>query len=124
MVFETAVATATESSRPLGGEDKAPADWTGDGKPDGWLQGEWLPGESSTIYLVNGEQVSGPMQVDDYVALALMMLAGFAVFTVLGFFVLGDWIISHAHRHAYEDWKQGKLLASNAQQEGIPLWGF
>ena len=120
--YETGVATATESSRPLGGEDKAPADWTGDGKPDGWLLGEWLPGQTSTIYLVDGEQVSGPMRPADYVALVLMAITGFAGFTVLAFFLIGDWVIDRAHRNAYEDWKQCRLLVSGAQHEGIPLW--
>lgn len=121
---EAVSATATESSRPLGGEDKAPADWTGDGVADGWLLGEWLPGESGRVYLVDGAQTR------ESIPLAILVVLGFLLllFTALIFGMAGmmahDSLRDSALRQAEKDWKDAWRLSGGWNtQKGIPVWG-
>jgi len=58
-------AVVLESSRPLNDVVKAPADWTGDGKPDGWAFGEYLPGDQVLVVLDrDGVSIAEPSVVD------------------------------------------------------------
>ena len=114
---EQVSASATESSRPLEGEDKAPADWTGDGIADGWLPGVWLPGQSGTVYLVEGEQVPTPTGLAGYIMFgAITFLTAAGAFGIAGF-LLSEWFDRVAFRAARRDWS-----AAMTEAENHPLW--
>ena len=112
----------TESSRPLNGEDKAPVDWTGDGKPDGWLIGEWLPGDHGTVYLVAGEQVAEPMTLAGYLALGIIVLF-FCIASAFGIgILLLEELVYKARDAAERDWRAASRVDPDSFNEWGPTW--
>lgn len=117
-------AVVTESSRPLDKEDKAPVDWTGDAVADGWLLGEWLPGETGTVYLSeSGEQVSRPMDLLAAGSIAFMLVVFFAAVVISLSTLMYYDLRRRAVRAANDDWRLATLIMPRAHlNEGIPLW--
>lgn len=117
-------AVAVESSRPLNEQDKAPADWTGDGVADGWLLGEWLPGQEGVVYLVDGVQVSKPFGAGEHVATGLLGLITVGSLTAILGFILFDPLDRLAWRAAERDWREAVRLGNEQGwgKEGVPLW--
>lgn len=119
----TVTAVVTESSRPLTGEVKAPADWTGDGAADGWLPGEWLPGDTGTAYLHNGEQVSAPTSALGYIIHSGFLLIAATALLALPGYIMFDSAHARAWRLANQDWTDATRLTDRTLTEsGIPVW--
>lgn len=119
---EPVQAVAVESSRPLNKEAKAPADWTGDGKADGWLLGEWLPGQEGTVYLSGGEQVRAPLEANTLTAIvfAFILFLAALVFAVSVF--IYDSLRRQAVWAAERDWRLAVSALPRDFDNGVPLW--
>lgn len=108
---QSIAAEAVESSRPLDDGDKAPADWTGDGVADGWMYGEWLPGQSGTVYFLDGESVSAPAGMASYVVLGVLVALVVFIFVIALALFLDEHLRNHARSAAGEDWDAVELNA-------------
>lgn len=98
-----AEATVLESSRPLGGDDKAPVDWTGDSRADGWAYGEYLPGDQVNVHVDSNGKTFTPLDTEDYAVYGVLgALALVVVFAVLALFI-GEVVTDAAWRAANSD---------------------
>jgi len=103
---QTIQAEVLESSRPLDDVSKAPVDWTGDGKADGWAWGEYLPGDTAEVHLNQEGKSYRPTTAFEYVfliSLGLLVYGGLGVFLLM---VFDGFLSNRAIKAAVKDWKK------------------
>lgn len=121
-VAQTVSAVVLETSRPLGGSDKAPVDWTGDDKADGWAFGEYLPGDRATVYRDSEGRSFVPLGIRDFTLMGILGVAAMILILTLAGLSLSDWVRSIAWRSVDEDWNRGSRQSPHPQQALPKQW--